>query len=307
MKLLIKLETIYGMYVDMRKIYNYLELIRIPGIFTAQADIIAGFLIANGNHNQIINLLLIIISSSFLYSAGMALNDFFDYNIDQKERPKRPLPSGRIKKWEALSLGIIFLIIGVFLSFKVNKIAFNISIILTVLIFLYNAKLKKYPWLGTINMGACRYLNFLFGMSILPLSTNSFFIPLITGIFIFGVSFLAREETKEKNLLFPVLINTICIIIVCGLYGIYYWLDILPQKIGLILCALFSIISIGYLVYSAHKNFPNGLEKNIKILLISLIILDAIIVAGERSFYISSIVLLPLIFTYIISKRFYIT
>ena len=40
--------------------------------------------------------LLLVAASVFLYLAGMVLNDVYDVEIDRRERPDRPLPSGRI-------------------------------------------------------------------------------------------------------------------------------------------------------------------------------------------------------------------
>ena len=33
-----------------------------------------------------------------LYAAGMVLNDAFDAELDARERPERPIPSGRISR-----------------------------------------------------------------------------------------------------------------------------------------------------------------------------------------------------------------
>ena len=41
-----------------------------------------------------------------LYCGGMVWNDYFDVEQDRRERPFRPLPSGRIAPSEAVRLGI---------------------------------------------------------------------------------------------------------------------------------------------------------------------------------------------------------
>ena len=51
-----------------------------------------------------VTLLCLLVASGCLYTAGMVLNDVFDYEIDRHERPFRPLPSGRISLGAARGL-----------------------------------------------------------------------------------------------------------------------------------------------------------------------------------------------------------
>ena len=88
---------------------SYLELLRLPNVFTAVADVAMGFFFvqaawALNNDVQPPSLLpigmttvsLLIAASAALYLAGMVLNDVFDIELDREEQPYRPLPSGRI-------------------------------------------------------------------------------------------------------------------------------------------------------------------------------------------------------------------
>lgn len=291
----------------MGKIYDYLELVRIPGVFTAHADITAGFLIAGGGMDQIGSATYLLLASSFLYSAGMALNDYFDYRVDLKERPKRPIPSGRIRRQEALWLGIFLLAAGIFSVYYVRVESFFISLLLAVFIFLYNAGLKNHPWLGPVNMGSCRYLNLLLGLSVLPLSTELFMIPLLTGIFIFGVTVLSCQETKVEASFFPILISAGTIAVVYALYWLFFIIDILSQKASLILCTLWAILLLVYISRLIEKRSARDIQKAVKLLIISLVLLDGIIVSGIREIYWTLLVWILLVPAFITSKKFYIT
>ena len=61
-------------------------------------------------------LAVLLASSSFLYMAGVVLNDFFDLELDLRERPDRPLPSGRISPRAALRLGLALMFSGALLG-----------------------------------------------------------------------------------------------------------------------------------------------------------------------------------------------
>ena len=237
----------------------------------------------------------------------MALNDYFDYKIDLKERSKRPIPSGRINRQEALCLGILLLIAGIVAAYYVRQASFVISLLLAAFIVSYNIGLKKHPWLGPVNMGGCRYLNLLLGLSVLPLSTGSFMIPLLTGIFIFGVTVLSRQETKVEASFFPILISAGTIAVVYALYWLLFITDILSQKAGLLLCTLWTIFFIVSLLRLIEKRSAENIQNTVKLLLISLVLLDGIIVSGISAIYWTLLVWILLVPAFITSKKFYIT
>src|SRR5947208_9514410 len=82
----------------------YAQLVRLPNLFTAFADIGLGWLgtlaLGAGTAGWP-GFVLLLAASGCLYSAGMVWNDFFDVEQDRRERPFRPLPSGRISRRHA--------------------------------------------------------------------------------------------------------------------------------------------------------------------------------------------------------------
>src|SRR5262249_62140595 len=86
----------------------YLQLIRLPNVFTAAADSLAGWLLVEGSFARPAHWLPLCGASMAIYAAGIALNDVFDVDLDRAERPTRPLPSGgvsvRFATWLAVGL-----------------------------------------------------------------------------------------------------------------------------------------------------------------------------------------------------------
>ena len=76
----------------------WLQLVRLPNLFTAAADVAAGFLFTHAvlTDRDVLPMALLVVASVLLYAAGVVLNDVFDYGLDCRERPERPFPSGRI-------------------------------------------------------------------------------------------------------------------------------------------------------------------------------------------------------------------
>src|SRR5690242_2306567 len=90
----------------------YLQLVRLPNVFTAAADSLAGWLLVRGTFETPGRWLPLLAASMAIYAAGIALNDVFDLATDLKERPDRPLPSGQVSRSFAVSLGAILLLLG---------------------------------------------------------------------------------------------------------------------------------------------------------------------------------------------------
>ena len=90
----------------------YLQLIRLPNVFTAAADSLAGWLLVHGSLQEPRRWLPLVLASMAIYAAGIALNDWFDYAIDLEERPGRPLPSGQVSRRFAAGLGGTLLLLG---------------------------------------------------------------------------------------------------------------------------------------------------------------------------------------------------
>ncbi|RRO17028.1 4-hydroxybenzoate polyprenyltransferase [Saccharopolyspora rhizosphaerae] len=78
------------------------ELVRLPAVLTAPGDSLAGAAAAGWPHGRR-SWAMPVVSSCF-YLAGMALNDYADRDLDARERPERPLPSGRIRPRTALAV-----------------------------------------------------------------------------------------------------------------------------------------------------------------------------------------------------------
>ncbi len=140
-------------YIDSREgatLGDYLELMRLPNVFTAMAGAALGFLFVREPITATDAWLLVFLlaSSSLLYVAGVVLNDVFDMELDAQQRPDRPLPSGRISLRRAWWFGWQLLFAGAGLGWIAAFIMGNIMpgaivIMLVTCILIYDAGLKS--------------------------------------------------------------------------------------------------------------------------------------------------------------------
>src|SRR5690606_207513 len=109
----------------MAQLLPYLQLCRLPTVFTAMADIFLGYLLVHDGiftgDGSPAEFLALLAASSCLYLGGMVWNDVFDREVDAVERPQRPIPSGRVPLSRAVTFGTVLLIVGMACSFEIGR------------------------------------------------------------------------------------------------------------------------------------------------------------------------------------------
>ena len=276
---------------------EYLQLIRLPGIFTAFSNVLVGYFFSFTFNSEIFFLPYLLTTSGLLFCSGMIFNDYFDYNLDKKERSFRPLASGKISKKNALLIGFIFLLLANISASFLGFDSLIISLILTCAILFYNFKLKSISYLGIINLSIIRMLNILLGFSIISISFEfiQYLIPL--GIFVFGISILAKNEVKANQIIYKklnkiIIITTIvsvCILVVNNF-----------QFESLLFLGLFSFLSL-------YSLFFKKIQNQITFQLLLIILLDSIIISFFVPLQFPIFVSLLILPAYAISKKLYLT
>ena len=150
----------------MKTLIAYLELARpLNGIIAFISAWLGGMFASQGNMENLINiqLLLASISALVLLSAGNAINDYCDYDIDRINRPRRPLPSGRIRRTNALIFAIILTAIGIWLGTLINRNATGIALLVCVALVCYAFWLKRTPFVGNLVVSGLTGLTFIAG------------------------------------------------------------------------------------------------------------------------------------------------
>jgi 4-hydroxybenzoate polyprenyltransferase len=191
---------------------TYAQLVRLPNLPSALADICLGALATGSLPGRWLPFLLLLPASGCLYCGGMVFNDYFDLEQDRRERPFRPLPSGRVSPREAALFGSALLAAGVLFAILAgwsqalladgvrSARPGSIALLLVVAILFYDGWLKR-TWAGPVAMGACRFLNVLLGVS----AAGSLAWPrgahlaLVVGLYIVGVTWFARTEARASS------------------------------------------------------------------------------------------------------------
>jgi 4-hydroxybenzoate polyprenyltransferase len=288
-----------------KSLINYLQLMRAPAVFTAISNILAAHLIVTNGNIQWLNLTILMLASAALYLAGMILNDCFDYQEDARERPNRPLPAGRIALKTAWSLGWLLLGSGVILASLVGFQQLTIAIVLAAFIIIYNGYAKQ-TLIGTTVMGGCRYLNWLLGLSVLPLQSTQFILALPIFIYVAALTLLSIDETSatKKNYL----VFSFIIMLLGSFLLLFIQLAITKSTLvgPIVLLGLFMLIANRML--KTYQNFtPAQIQKTIKFLVMGIIPLDALLVLSSNHFLGAVVVLSLLAPSWLLARSIRVT
>lgn len=286
---------------------GYLQLMRPANLPTAAADIFAGAAIAGvlAASFPILTLLFLVFSSVFLYAGGVVLNDVFDFNLDKIERPERPIPSGLIPLKSAAFFGGLLLIIGIVLAFLVHQLSGYIALALAGSIVLYDSFSKRNGFLGPLNMGLCRALNLILGMSVLGL-LNNWWYAIIPLIYIFAITLISRGEVHGNNkshiiwagVLYASVISAVVTIVLTKTTNLW-------QTVPFLL--LFAFLVFKPLIQAYHLNSPERIKKAVIAGVLSLIVLDAALAVGFSVWWYGLLLLLLLPLSIFLSKLFAVT
>jgi len=284
---------------------SYLQLMRAPAVFTAMSNILAAQLILTRGDILWPELLLLLGATATLYSGGMVLNDWFDYQVDLRERPARPLPSGRIPRSHALVFGLALLLCGTGLAALTGVVSFNVALGIAALVLLYDGVMKN-TVAGFPVMGGCRYLNWLLGFSLLPFTAASLMIPVPVFLYITSLTLLSREEVAANNR--AIVLYTAAGVVLAAsaliLNAMTEGVDA-PWKSGLVLaCAGF----VCYRLLLIYRNFtPAGVQAGMKLLILAIIPLDALLVMVFGTPWHALFVLALLLPGKYLARRMYVT
>jgi geranylgeranylglycerol-phosphate geranylgeranyltransferase len=132
------------------------------------------------------------LAAALIAAAANSINDFFDIDIDAINKPRRPLPSGRVSIFAALIFYGFCNLLALLLATFVNKSSFWIVWFSALLLFLYSARLKGTVLWGNLTVSLVTGLAFLFG----GVAVGSWKNALIPAGFAF-LMHLGREIIKD--------------------------------------------------------------------------------------------------------------
>lgn len=178
----------------------FVKLARVSNLPTIWSNVIAAWVLAGGVSPS--SLAVILVAMSSLYTGGMILNDVFDREIDARERPERPLPSGAVAPQMAIAAGGGFLFAGVLLLSRFGIESTIAAVALAGCILIYDAWHKGNP-ASPLVMGMCRALVYV-GTALAAgsiLSAPILGAALALLLYVVALTYLAKRDAAPIGLL----------------------------------------------------------------------------------------------------------
>ena len=249
-----------------------LRLGRVSNLPTVWTNVVAGATIANTAAN-IVDVAFVGLATTAFYVGGMYLNDFFDRDIDARERPGRPIHTGDISAGAVSAIGFALLAVGVALLARFGLLTAILGFALAGSIVLYDAWHKGNVFAPLI-MGLCRALVYLAtGAAV----SGEIGFALIAGAIalaahVIGLTYAAKQENlNEVGRLWPLAV--LAGPLVFAVSGISSgWLVVIG-------CVLLCAADIAAVRLLAQRAAPDAVPRAVSMLIAAICLVDALAVA----------------------------
>jgi hypothetical protein len=184
--------------VRMPRLSALLRLGRFSNIPTVWTNVLAGSVIAGGDRDPG-RIVLIMLAMTAFYVGGMYLNDFFDREIDARDRPGRPIHAGEIRAGTVSSIGFGLLATGIALMIPFGLAAAISGVLLAAVVVLYDVW-HKGNVLSPIVMGTCRALVYIGTSAALAgtTSTATMIGAIALASHVAGITYAAKQESLDR-------------------------------------------------------------------------------------------------------------
>lgn len=290
------------------KLWPYLQLMRPPNLVTAVADVLAGFGVAA--MADLARLPWLMVSTICLYGGGVVFNDIFDRQLDARERPERPLPSGRATVRRAILLGAFLLASGAGAAFMVSVVSGFVALLIAACAVLYDSWGKHRSFFGPLNMGICRGLNLMLGISVAPaLVGERWYLALLPITYIAAITAISAGEVKGGQRTTGLLALGLLALVILALPI----LTLVSTSSTLRLIGMLPFLAL--FVWRVLPAFwraylepaPDRIRNAVKAGVLSLIVLDAAIAAGYAGLIYGAVVLSLMFVAGLLARLFAVT
>ena len=260
-----------------------IQLGRISNLPTVWTNTLAGIALVGGEPFSFATLLAAV-GLSLLYVAGMYLNDAFDCEIDAKERPTRPIPSGRISADTVFAASIVMLLGGVAIisvaGWGTGSAATGGGPA-TMAALALSAAIVFYDWdhkgnvLSPFFMGLCRVLAYVTAGYVAATAMTPALLTaaLVSLSYLIGLTYVAKQEAFDRlERLWPLAFLSAPL-----LYAlVLFW------RGGAMLPVLFLGLAawIGLALYFLRRRLPGDVPRAVVSLIAGIALVDAIFLAG---------------------------
>jgi geranylgeranylglycerol-phosphate geranylgeranyltransferase len=177
----------------MARIEGLLRLMRPLNCIVMSLAVLVGASLTGLGNLQGVNLLFSAITAFTLTGAAMAVNDYYDFDIDKINEPNRPIPSGQVSLKTALVTTAVLTLIGLSSAFVISLFCLLFATVAWIIMVTYTTIGKRAGFPGNLLVSACVAAPFLFGSIV---ATNTITINILLFASMAFLSNTGREIAK---------------------------------------------------------------------------------------------------------------
>lgn len=137
-------------------------LTRPVNVLIGGLSIFVGALVS-GSIQPIEKVLVACVSGALVAAGANAINDYFDVEIDRRNKPYRPLPAGRVTRRAAKGQALACLALGSALGALIGVLPLAVATLTALLLYVYSWRLKRTVLWGNVAVSVATGLAFLYG------------------------------------------------------------------------------------------------------------------------------------------------
>ena len=147
----------------MVKISGLLRLLRPVNCIVMSFAVLVGASLAGVGTFHWVNLVYGAVTAFTLTGASMAINDYYDFDVDKINEPSRPIPSGAVSKRAALLLTGFLTVVGLVAALVISIYCLLFAFAAWVVMMAYSTVGKRQGFAGNLLVSACVAAPFLYG------------------------------------------------------------------------------------------------------------------------------------------------
>jgi 4-hydroxybenzoate polyprenyltransferase len=258
----------------------WLRLARVSNLPTVWTNVLAGMALA-GAEVELGRTLVLLLALSLFYTGGMFLNDAFDVELDEIERPHRPIPSGEVRLETVFAAGFLALLLGLTLLLLAAHgftpvtgwppVLAGLALAASILFYDWHHKGNR---LSPVFMALCRLLAYVaagYAAAVL-VAPELWLIAFVGACHVVGLTYVARQEnlgSLEK--LWP-----LALLAVPLLYGL--WL----ASGGLLEAALWLGLAacVAVALFWLRRRGPGDVGRAVVTMIAAIALLDGLFLAS---------------------------
>ena len=145
------------------KISGLFRLLRPVNCIVMSFAVLVGVSLAGISVVHWMNLVYGVVTAFTLTGASMAVNDYYDFDIDKTNEPLRPIPSGAVSMRAALLLTGFLTVVGLVAALAISVYCLLFAFAAWVIMMAYSTVGKRRGFAGNLLVSACVAAPFLYG------------------------------------------------------------------------------------------------------------------------------------------------